>query len=160
MFAYLFSKNQDMKKMMPLSILTLLLFTLNTAFAQLRKIPAEVTNSFSEKYAGATSVEWKDKLTGFTAHFSLNDTDYLATFSNKGAWESTEQSITESELPEEVEQGFQKSKYADWDIREVHRIELPGEQIQYRLEVRSGDIKRRNLSFSSEGRLLKDNLTI
>jgi len=149
-----------MKKIVPLLFLTLLLFSLNTAFAQLRKIPAEVTNSFSEKYPGATSVEWKDKLTGFTANFSFKDTHYVATFSNKGAWESTEEKITETDLPDEVKNGFGKSKYADWDVKEVHRIELPADQIQYRLEVGSGDIKRRNLSFSNEGRLLRDNLTI
>ena len=38
-----------------------------TAGAQIRKIPAEVTDSFTDKYPEAKAVEWKDKLTGFSA---------------------------------------------------------------------------------------------
>ena len=85
----------------------------NNSFAQIRKIPAEVTSSFTEKYPQAELVEWRDKLTGFTASFSVDSIDYLASFSNKGEWESTEIGIEQSDLPEVVQHGFEKSKYAD-----------------------------------------------
>lgn len=130
------------------------------SFAQIRKIPAEVTNAFQEKYPEAKSVEWRDKLSSFTASFQLDSTTYVAQFSNKGEWENTEEAIDESELPEEVNAGFDKSKYADWNITRVTKIELPGDEFQYRIEVAKGDIKKRNLYFNSEGRLLKDKLTL
>jgi hypothetical protein len=139
--------------------IVLALITTNSS-AQIRKIPAEVTNAFQEKYPEAKSVEWRDKLSSFTASFQLDSTTYVAQFSNKGEWENTEEAIDDSELPEEVKAGFDKSKYTDWNMSRVTKIELPGDEINYRIEVAKGDIKKRNLYFNSEGRMLKDKLTL
>ena len=150
-----------MKKIIYIAgLFAILTITATSSFAQIRKIPAEVTNAFQEKYPEAKSVEWRDKLSSFTASFQLDSTTYVAQFSNKGEWENTEEAIDESELPEEVNAGFDKSKYADWNITRVTKIELPGDEFQYRIEVAKGDIKKRNLYFNSEGRLLKDKLTL
>src|SRR5690349_17316709 len=104
-------------------------------FAQIRKIPAEVTNAFQDKYPDAKSVEWRDKLSSFTASFQLDGTDYVAQFTNKGKWENTEQGIDESDLPEEVKTGFDKSRYADWNMGQMTKIELPGDEFRYKIEV-------------------------
>ena len=150
-----------MKKIVYVSGLIALLAVFSTnSFAQIRKIPAEVTNAFTEKYPNASNVEWRDKLSGFTASYRLDSGMYIASFSNKGEWESTEEGIDAEELPDAVNAGFDKSKYTDWDMGQVTRIELPEDEIQYKIEVKKGDIKKRNLYFSSEGRLLKDKLTL
>lgn len=128
--------------------------------AQLRKIPAEVTTAFTEKFPSATSVEWRDKLSGFTANFTLDSVGYIAAFNNKGEWESTEQSIEEEAIPAAVTDGFEKSKYTDWTINAASKIELPNDEIQYKIVIEKGDIKKRNLYFNEEGRLLKDKLTL
>ncbi len=128
--------------------------------AQLRKIPAEVTDHFNQKYPGATSVEWKDRLTGFSAAFVWDGLGYIGNFGNKGDWESTEHEIENDDLPEAVDDGFQKSRYADWDINRIVYIELPDDEVNYRIEVGKGDIKKRNLYFSEKGRLLRDKLTL
>lgn len=141
------------------AFVSLLLVTI-TSNAQLRKIPAEVTSSFTEKFPHASDVEWRDKLSGFTASFSLDSSSFIASFNNKGEWESTEEAIEEEQLPDGVQDGFEKSKYTEWTISEVSRIELPNDEIQYKLGIEKGDIKKRNLYFSSEGRLLKDKLTL
>lgn len=150
-----------MKKLLYISgfVALFIMFSANS-FAQIRKIPAEVTSSLSEKYPGATNVEWRDRLTGFTATFTLDNVSYIAYFNNKSEWESTEQEIDMEDLPEDVNDGFQKSRYADWDVAHVSKIDLPGNKVQYKIEVGKGDIKKRNLYFNSKGRLLKDNLTI
>lgn len=150
-----------MKKIIYVSgLMTLLTVFSSDLFAQIRKIPAEVTDAFTQRYPNATGVEWRDKLSGFTASFHLDSGMYLASFSNKGVWESTEEGIDEQDLPDAVKEGFDKSKYTDWNMNQVTRIELPGDEIQYKIEVQKGDIKKRNLYFSSEGRLLKDKLTL
>jgi hypothetical protein len=150
-----------MKKIFSLFLsLSLIVFVGNTSFAQIRKIPAEVTGSFSEKYPDATGVEWRDKLTGFTASFTLDGIAYLANFSNKGEWQSTEQEIEQDDMPEEVKNGFDKSKYTDWTINHVTKIELPDDVFQYRIEVGKGDINKRNLYYNSNGRMLKDKRTL
>jgi hypothetical protein len=142
------------------SVILILFLSASGLSAQIRKIPAEVTESFSEKYPGAGSVEWKDRLVGFTAAFNLDNINYLANFSNQGEWESTEHEIDQNEVPEAVMDGFDKSKYTDWDILKVDLIELPGDNVQYRIEIGKGDIRKRNLYFNSKGRLVKDKLTL
>lgn len=150
-----------MKKIIYIAgLFAILTITATNSFAQIRKIPAEVTNAFQEKYPNAKSVEWRDKLSSFTASFQQDSTTYIAQFKSNGEWENTEEAIDESELPEAVTNGFDKSKYTEWTIGQVSRIELPNDEIQYRVEVAKGDIKKRNLYFNSDGRLLKDKLTL
>jgi hypothetical protein len=150
-----------MKKIIYVSALAIFLFLIgNSAIAQLRKIPAEVTTAFTEKYPNATAVEWRDKLTGFTASFTQDSITYIASFGSKGDWESTEHYIDQEALPDSVKEGFSKSKYTDWNISQVTLIELPNDEIQYRIEVGKGDIKKRNLYYNTEGRMLKDKLTL
>ena len=68
----------------------LLLFTLmicfgaGMLFAQIRKIPSQVTEALKAKYPTAEKVEWKDKLTFFEAAFVLNGSEMTAYFSNSG----------------------------------------------------------------------------
>jgi hypothetical protein len=150
-------------KKISLALFTMLFLSAlyTTVVAQVRKIPASVTEAFKDKYPDAGNVEWKDKLSGFIATFEENGTKYEARFSNKGIWENTENKIESDELPEAVNEGFEKSKYADeWNIESVYRIELPGEKIQYRMQVAKSDLQKKNLLFNSEGRLLKDRITL
>src|SRR5688500_5999836 len=137
----------------------LMIFT-TSAFAQIRKIPAEVTNAFQEKYPNATSVEWRYKLSSFTATFQLDGTSYIPQFNGTGEWDNTEEAIDQNKLTEAVTNGIDKSKYAEWNIGHVTRIEMPNDEVQYKIEVSKGDIKKRNLYYNSEGRMLKDKLTL
>ena len=151
-----------MKKIMKSMLALSLIFTLySAAEAQVRKVPGSVTDAFKAKYPSSSNVEWHDHLSGFTAAWDMNSTHYEARFSNKGVWQSTENKINESDIPAAVKEGLQKSKYAtDWKIKDVYKIAIPEDKIQYRLEVKKGDTQKKNLLFSSEGQLLKDNLTI
>ena len=149
-----------MKKIIYIAAFAILTLFTTSSFAQLRKLPAEVTTAFQEKYPNAKAVEWRDKLSSFTASFQQDSTTYIAQFSSKGEWENTEEAIDKSELPELVKAGYDKSKYADWNFGQVSKIEMPNNEIQYRIEVARGDIKKRNLYFNSEGRLLKDKITL
>jgi hypothetical protein len=146
-------------RLLPLLILVLGLYS--PALAQIRKIPAEVTEAFREKYPGATQVEWKDKLTNFVAVFKVDGTQYEARFNKKGEWKDTESAIDTDELPEEVNEGYNKSKYADeWKIEAAYKIVLPNEKVNYRVLARKSDLQKKNILFNSEGRLLKDNMTL
>ena len=150
-----------MKKIFP-SILIIFVFSLVSfsADAQIRKIPASVTDSFREKYPNATGVEWRDKLSSFTAVFTVDGVNYEAKYSGKGEWQSTENELEPEALPDVVNQGFEKSKYTDWNIEKVHRIQLPGDVIQYRIQIGKGDVQKKNLLFNDKGRLLRDRITL
>ena len=130
------------------------------AVAQLRKTPAEATEHFSETYPNAANVEWKDRLVGFSAEFTFQDTAYLVNYNNNGRWESTEHTIDLSDIPAEVYDGFEKSRYTEWTMQKADKIELPDNKTQYRILIASGDIKKRNLYFNTKGRMVKDKITL
>lgn len=151
-----------MKKIMHYCLALVVVFSIyNTVNAQVRKVPAEVTETFRKKYPMAMNIEWRDRLTGFTAAFDVDSIHYEAKFTNKGLWQGTENEITESELPAAVKDGFDKSKYAaEWTIKEIYKIALHEEKIQYRLHIQKNDILKKHLLFNSEGRMIKDNITL
>ena len=134
-------------------------FLFSTSFSQVRKIPAEVTESFKQKYPEATKVEWRDKLSTFSAIFEIDDQLHEAKFNSKGEWQQTETAIEEDDLPEAVTDGFEKSKYAEWEISGIYKIEM-NDTVHYRIEAVKTDIRKKNLFFNSEGRLVKDRITL
>lgn len=136
-----------------------LFFVLNTD-AQLRKIPAEVTTSFKEQYPSADSVEWRDRLTGFSVGFLEDDIRHTAHYSNEGEWQSTETEINYEELPELIKDSHSKTRYADWETGLVHKIELPDEELNYRIQVIKNDLQKKNLYFNEKGRLVKDKISL
>ena len=58
----------------------LFFFAMLFANAQIRKIPAQVTDAFAARYPHASGVEWKDKLQYFEATFQLNGATITADF--------------------------------------------------------------------------------
>lgn len=146
-------------KILPVLLLLAVSFA-GSLTAQVRKIPAVVTEAFKAKYPNASNVEWTDKLTAFMARFDEKNLSYEAKFNSKGEWLSTENQIAQEQTPDAVNDGYSKSKFADWEIQTVHRIQLPGDVIQYRIFTQKSDLQKRNLFFSSEGRLLRENITL
>ena len=137
----------------------LLLFS-NYGFSQIRKIPSAATESLKEKYPDAEQVQWKDQITHFTAKFTSDSKDYEAHFDNDGNWKESLVKIDESELPSEVKDGIAKSKYSDWNIDKVEKLQSSNDNVQYRLQVKSGDIKKKILYFNPDGKLASDHITL
>ncbi len=149
-----------MQRLFYLLLTVAILFSADRTNAQIRKIPSEVTDSFKVKYPSATKVSWKDKLTAFQASFVMDGSNYTAKFNTKGEWSSSEKEIAEANLPASVKDGLAKSKYADWKIKNVYTLYLPGDKTQYHITVFKGDLQKKNLLFSAEGQLLKDSITL
>lgn len=150
-----------MKKWMVQALVITILSAGTTAHAQLRKIPAEVTEAFKEKYPAAKNAEWKDKLSYFQVGYQVGDSSYVARFSSKGEWQQTEKEITEDALPAAVKDGYGKSKYTtDWELKSVTRIESSSNGIQYRLFVRKSGVEKKYLYFDTDGKLIKDTITL
>jgi len=131
----------------------------NQTFSQIRKIPSIATENLKQKYPNADKVEWKDGLSHFTAKFQLDGKDYEAHFDNDGNWKESLTKIDESDLPAAVRDGHAKSKYSDWSIDKVEKMES-ADKVQYRLQVKKGDLKKKVLYYTSEGKLTKDNITL
>lgn len=136
-----------------------LLLLANVSFAQLRAIPKAVTNAFTKQYAGATDVSYSDQLSGVYVSFLLNGEKMLASYNNKGVWKETVKESAFDRLPNEVKDGFQKSKYADRTIDETKIIERPNDSLQYRLRAVKSDVEKKYLYFNGQGRLTKEAVT-
>jgi hypothetical protein len=153
-----------MKKSLYLLLLfgCLSLMTSGRVSAQFRSIPAIVTDSFKMKYPTAANVSWSDKVSNFQASFSLDKDKFVARFGNKGEWLGSTKKVTKDDIPAAVKDGLSKSKYAgaEWTIKSVVINYLPGNVTQYAIQVAKSDLQKKNLLFSSEGQLLKDNSTL
>jgi hypothetical protein len=147
-------------KILSFILATVLVLSANSLFAQFRKIPAEVTDAFYAKYPVAKKVEWKDKLSSFVATFELEGESHEARFTNKGIWEQTETKLEESKIPTSVNDGFSKSKYADWEVKYASEIKLPGDTVNYKMIVAKSKAEKMNLTFNSNGKLLRDSRTL
>ena len=144
------------------SMLTILLVigVVVAGTAQFRKIPSDVTDAFRKKFPNAEKVAWKDKLSSFQASFIMDDDQYTASFSSSGDWEETDRKSSYDELPDDVKDGFEKSKYAEWKPGDVYVVEKRDEDISYRIFVKKSSLQKKYLYFSSEGQLLRDALTL
>src|SRR6266542_5270339 len=105
--------------------LTLLLILLISGFAeaQIRKIPAAVTEAFKARYPHAEKVVWKDEITSFEAQFTLNGFAMTADFNSKGEWQNSEKKIKFTDLPAAVKDGYKKRKYADFEKNNIVKID-------------------------------------
>ena len=128
--------------------------------AQIRKIPAEVTDAFKTRYPHAEKVAWKDNLTNFEAQFTLNGYQMNADFNSKGEWLDSEKKIKFEELPAAVQDGFSKSKYADWEKTDVVELDKNGDALQYRVSVKKSSVQKKYLFFDTIGKLLRDAITL
>lgn len=131
-----------------------------TSFAQLKEISKEVDAAFYKQYPKAERVEFKDNFINVKVNFELDGDKMMATYTNKGVWRETEKEWQFDKLPAEVKDGFQKSKYADWKVKETMIIYRAGGTERYRLRAEKTDIKKKNLFFNNEGRLMEESLTI
>lgn len=141
-------------------ILVCFLLSVMNADAQIRKIPVEVTNAFTTQYPEAKDVSYGDKLKDFEVEFSLGGEKMTASYNSKGVWKGTEKTTSLSNLPQAVQDGFQKSKYADWEVKEATIFYFSGNTEKYRLKVEKGELQRKHLHFNKNGRLTKDSITI
>jgi hypothetical protein len=132
------------------------LLALQAADAQVRKVPAQVTNAFQKQYPTATDASWRDKITNFQVNFKMNNAGYLAKYGNKGEWKETEQPLDATELPAPVKDGFDKSEYAnkDWMAKEYTRIYQPGNVTKYRILVRKNALEKKYLYFDVNGKMI------
>lgn len=128
--------------------------------AQVRKVPVAVTEAFKEQFPKAQQVEWKDKVTGFEASFTLEGARMYARFNMDGEWEKTETVFKFEELNESVKKGFRMSKYNDWEITDVRKIESAEHGLLYSIEVKKNSIQKKKLLFNETGVLQKDNISI
>ena len=153
-------KIKNLKKIPTILMACFIISYSSQSFAQIRKIPAAVTDSLTAKFPTAKSIEWGDRITVFEATFEMNDHKYQAAFNSDGNWKRTEKFLSEEELPTAVKDGLQKSKYSDWEIKSYVQVNEADGAEQYRLFAKKNDVQKKYLYFSTDGRLVRDAITL
>lgn len=148
-----------MKKGIVLLTFSLLVFS-GISFSQIREVPKAVEETFSNQYEGASNIDFKDQLVRVDVHFELEGEKMIASYTNKGLWKETQKEWDFDKLPEEVKDGFEKSKYADRDVDETIVLYLPGGIEQYRLKAKKSGVEKKYLYFNPKGRLLRESVTL
>ena len=148
-----------MKKRLVLIALSVIFFT-DMAFTQIREIPKAVEETFSNQYKGASNIDYKDQLVRVDVHFDLEGEKMVASYTNKGLWKETQKEWSFDKLPQEVKDGFEKSKYADRDVEDVIALYLPGGSEQYRLKAKKNGVEKKYVYFNPKGRLLREAVTL
>ena len=116
--------------------------------------------AFANKYPNAENVDFKDQLVVIYVHFTKDSIKYIATYNNKGDWKETEEASEYEKLPEPVKDGFQKSKYAEWNVEDAAIISQPGADELYRIKIEKNDLQKKYLYFNAKGRLRRDSITL
>jgi hypothetical protein len=140
------------------AFVSLLAFT--SAKAQLREVPDEVERAFADQYTGARDIDFKDHLLNVRVHFKLKDDKLIATYTNKGVWKETEKEWMFDHFSEDVKDGFEKSKYAEWNITEAAILYRPKSVELYRIRVVKNEVQKKYLYFNPKGRLLEEGITL
>jgi hypothetical protein len=148
-----------MKKRLVLAALSAMFFT-GMAFSQIREIPKAVEETFANQYKGASDIDFKDQLVRVDVYFDLEGEKMIASYTNKGLWKETQKEWSFEKLPQEVKDGFDKSKYADREVEDVVVLYLPGGIEQYRLKAKKNGVEKKYLYFNPKGRLLREAVTL
>lgn len=137
-----------------------LIFVSYTSIGQIREIPKPVRETFANQYPKAENTDFKDQLVKVDVNFEIEGEKFVATYNNKGDWKGTEKEWSFEELPGDIKDGFEKSKYADWETTDTKILYQPGGGQQYRLRVKKNDVQKKYLYFSKKGRLLRESITL
>jgi hypothetical protein len=140
-------------------LLSFLMFS-GISFSQIREIPKIVEETFSNQYKGASDIDFKDQLVRVDVYFELDGEKMIASYTNKGLWKETQKEWSFDKLPDEVKEGFEKSKYADREVDETIVLYLPGGVEQYRLKAKKSGVEKKYLYFNPKGRLLRESITL
>jgi Putative beta-lactamase-inhibitor-like, PepSY-like len=117
-------------------------------------VPKAVTDAFTKKFLGATSVKWgKESVKEYEAEFKLNGKTMSANFLADGNWTETEAMIAVAELPAAVVASV-TAKYPGYAITGADKIEKPGGKITYEAEIKKGS-KKSEVILTENGIIIK-----
>ena len=118
-----------MKKIIILILLTVSVYTFAQDIKQ-ENVPPAVVNTFQQKFANATDVDWELHEGLYQVEFEINDKDHEVTINNEGNIVKHEQEMWESEIPQSVVATI-KTKCKFFDIEDAEKTEENGNTTFY-----------------------------
>jgi hypothetical protein len=135
-----------MKSIKLLFVCAVIIIAVSCSEKEIEETPelAETTSSvidnikaaFAEKYPNATEVEWEQEDDGWEVEFELDGVEYEAEYDIEGEWIKTEHEVSETELPEMIQNTID-GEYTAYAIMGVEKYETR-ENIYYEVKLRKG----------------------
>jgi len=149
-----------MKAIRLLAVLPVFVMGFSKGSAQVTSIPEQAKENFFKQYPDATNIKWENDVINVNARFEQDGNKMNAEYNNKGIWKRTLKDWAYDKLPDDIKDGFYKSKYAGKQVLDVKMLYLPGYVIQYRLKVEKNNVENKFLFFNTLGRLLRTSVAI
>lgn len=130
------------------------------SYSQITNVPQSAKDAFTKQYPSAENIDWSNDVVNVNVRFTLDGEKMNAEYSNKGTWKNTYQNMSFETLPAAVQDGFNKSKFADSEITDTKKVYLPADVVQYRIKVEKNDLQKKYLYFNPEGKLVRDANTL
>src|SRR5689334_8853237 len=92
-------------------VIALMLFSASGLQSQVINIPDKAKTHFQEKYPDAKNIDWKNRVSSYTATFTNNDIKSTVYYHMDGIWDYTEQDRKFEDFPEEVKTSFSKNEF-------------------------------------------------
>ena len=141
-------------------LFVLLVMLTGNSYSQVARISDEVKENFTRQYPDAQNVKWFNDVIKINVQFELGSDQMDAQYTNKGIWKNTLKVISYDDLPDEVKDGFEKSKFSGREVTDVRILYLPGDIEQYRIRVEKNNLQKKYLYFNTDGRLIRDSNTL
>ncbi|MDH7459660.1 PepSY-like domain-containing protein [Chitinophagaceae bacterium 26-R-25] len=137
----------------------IMLLANNLCVAQVVNIPDKAKKAFAEKYPHATNVDWDNNVSNYSAKFKEHGKGYEAHFNVDGVWDNTETQVEKGDVPGEVKESFNKSRFKDWEIASTDYVVDNKNNHYYRYNLKKG-IEKKFLYFDKAGKEVKVNTGI
>jgi Tfp pilus tip-associated adhesin PilY1 len=115
-------------------------------------VPESVDASFKNQYASVDTKNWSKTYNGnFVAEFTNEASQKQSTEYNKaGVLLKTKTTVDVATLPEQITNAL-KTQYADAQVSEVVKTEIPGVAPFYKVKLTLADSKQKDILVSEEG---------
>jgi hypothetical protein len=124
---------------------------------RLSDVPTVVQDSFELRFPNVDRAEWEYKKGYIVADFWQDGMETQAWYNPDGEWLMTEYDlgINVKALPQAVQNALQDGQYATWRVDDIDKYERENE-VFYLIDVETQGQQDRDLYFSPDGELLKD----
>jgi hypothetical protein len=131
-----------MKKIISFLMVSCLLFMAQSVTAQVVNIPGAAKEHFLKTYPANTEADWSNNVTNYTVKFKNDGKTMRGHYRMDGTWDFTETMMTNEQLPADIKASLSKSRYSDWELQTVTKVNNDNKQELYRVEVKKGSQKQ------------------
>lgn len=115
---------------------------------------SKIVKALTSQYPKAKRIEWEQKKGYYVAEFNLDNVETESWYDSNGNWVMTESNIKYNSLPQAIRDHFEKSIYNNWKKEDIDKIERPGMEPVFILEIEKEE-QDLELYYTENGTLAK-----